>query len=259
MVMTSPVLVAPRRARRGTRRARRNPRGAQRRIGTRGSTLLTNSSQPNVRAVTSLSIQPGGSSCSAPRDGRAAPRSPSSSSSPRTLDAAERSPPPLPRSSDPDVVNTIDPPVSSPARSAPCAARPRARQERAVEVHSHHPAPLLRVIPTKRAPEPVTPALAKQESTRPSSPRRGEGLLDGVLVADVADQARTRGTVPAELVGGRAFRSALVPQSATSAPSARARGHPEPDPGVAAGDEGDVAGEVERAMPKTGRGMHHDP
>ena len=95
--------------------------------------------------------------------------------------------------------------------------------------------------------DPPMPAFAKHASTRPSAvERRGEGLVDRRLVADVAHERDDACAVYGER---RTRRGVLVgvraPETDVGAGLCERLGHAEADAAVAAGDQRDFAGEIE--------------
>ena len=103
------------------------------------------------------------------------------------------------------------------------------------------------VISTKLGAWPPTPALTKHESIRPSSASGvGHRLLDRLLVTDVAHDRQQLDVVAAELFDRRVVLVGVRPPDRHVGTVRSERvGHSQSDAAVAAGDQGDVAGEVE--------------
>ena len=96
-------------------------------------------------------------------------------------------------------------------------------------------------------PRPLTPALAKQPSTRPSClERRGERTLHRRLVAHVAFERDDLAAGLGELgFGGRVLVGVGAPDGDVGAGLRHGQRHAEADAAIAAGDERHLAGEIE--------------
>ena len=98
-----------------------------------------------------------------------------------------------------------------------------------------------------RLPPPPMPALAKQPSTRPRFQRGCHRRLDRSGIADVANLGSILPVAPHGCRGGLVLVGVAAPDRDVAALGAQRLRDAEPDTAIAAGDDGDAAGEVENA------------